>query len=110
MNNFKKNIFKKRTDDIVVPPSGLISGAISAPFVTSSVCSELSSNICFVDSTSSTNLSNGDIVYTDSLGTTPFVGQISRFYRLSVDYFEGLSTYSVVISSSGVVSSLNVCV
>ena len=110
MNEFKKNIFKTRTDDIVVPPSGLILGTLSAPFVASSVCLERPSSICFVDSTSSTNLSNGDIVYTDILGTTPFVGQKSRFYRLSVDYDEGLSDYSVVISSSGVVSSLNVCV
>ena len=29
MNNFKKNIFKKRTDDIVVPPTYLFGGGIS---------------------------------------------------------------------------------
>ena len=109
MNEFKKNIFKKQTESIL-PPSGLISGAISAPFVTSTVCLELSNDICFVDSASTTNLSNGDIVYTDNLGTTPFVGQISRFYRLSVNYVGGQSTYSVAISSLGVVSSLNICV
>lgn len=57
-------------------------------------------NTCWVSGTG--DISNGDVVYIDALGTTPFVGD-GNFYRIQILIYP--NSYSVQINGFGIIDA-----
>ena len=105
MNNFKKNIFKKRTDDIIVPPITLFSASISTNLNGNGLCSEPTTINVFVQTVANpTILTSGDILYSDAGATTTVIGITGEFYHLVITdvlWAGASSSYVIGISNSG---------
>ena len=104
MNEFKKNILKKRTD-VVAPPPTLFSASISTNLSGNALCGEATTINVFVQTvTNPTMLTSGDILYSDSGTTTTVIGVIGDFYHLVITdvlWAGAISSYVVAISNSG---------
>lgn len=112
MNEFKKNIFKRRTEDII-PPISLFEGAISAPSSLNTICGTTTPLTVYIDTLSGTELTSGDVLYLDNLAVTPVDGLPAQFYYLNItdSLWTGINSFFVVqISDLGVISIDTICV
>ena len=114
MNEFKKNIFKTRTNDVVSPPT-LFSASISTNLSGNSLCEEATTIHVFVQTvTNPTMLTSGDILYSDSGATTIVIGVTGDFYHLVITdalWAGAISSYVIAISNSGsgIISIDSIC-
>ena len=105
MNNFQKNIFKRRTSDNIAPPITLFSASISTNLSSNTLCSQPTTINVFVQTvTDPTTLTSGDILYSDAGATSTVVGVNGEFYHLVITdvLWAGASrSYVIGISNSG---------
>lgn len=100
---FKKS-YQEISQDVLVPVANIFSALISN---TSQVGPEDSCNLLtldnpvFIEEQITGSISTGDIVYIDSLGTSPFNGD-GNFYKIKAS---NTNTYTAQINLNGVVQS-----
>ena len=103
MNEFKKNIFKKRTESVVIiPPSANIFGFGSTGNTNATTACTLNDDSVDLYSPDAV-LGMGSILYTDLALTIPFDGNGWSWHT------GGLPGMTYVISSVGVIISSSVC-
>lgn len=101
MNEFKKNIFKKRTFAPI-----LVQSLISDSSVSSSICGITALNTVYIKK-SNDFLNTGDIIYTTNDESTLFIGEAGKYYFIEPS--DGVSTYVITISVLGVLTIFTIC-
>lgn len=87
----------------VLEQGGISSSSFSADAENS--CSVLViDNVCWFDTSVNGKITSGDIVYSDSLGTNPFMGG-NQYYKVLLG-----KSYIVLINDIGVLSISTICV
>ena len=112
MNEFKKNIFKIRTSLPIIPPTYLFGGGISQGEVSPVECNQIIEDVVYIKATVNGTLSNGDILYNTNNETSPFIGEVGKYYSLITQDFNwsGVNRkWSVQVSPSGVIGISSVC-
>jgi hypothetical protein len=86
--------------------AGLYLGLISSSSDISNACGLTLPNPVWVSLSNPFNISNGDVVYLDSGGTTNFIGD-GNYWKITIQ--SEVEVYSGQVSSLGVISNISLC-
>ena len=101
-----------QTPTQITPPTYLFGGGISQGEVSPVECNQIIEDVVYIKTTVNGTLSNGDILYNTNNETSPFIGEVGKYYSLITQDFNwsGVNRkWSVQVSPSGVIGISSVC-